>query len=88
MITFEDLDDLCTYLNERVVPPTDEGPHCDGTPKFVLEYLWRAGRGNELHDYLTTGQGRCDCALLSNFPGLFYEGDSPAIPHVDASEVM
>ena len=74
--TLEDLDALCAYVNERVVPGNEPGNHCDGTPRYAREFLQCCKPSQEqyLEEYLSAGLGTCDCVLLINYPGIFHEG--------------
>jgi hypothetical protein len=78
MVTLEELRQLCDYVGRRIVPSTDDGLHCDGTTRHAKDYLETLGESARLSEYIKTGQARCDCLFLMQFPGVFSEGTEDA----------
>lgn len=65
MVTEDELRKLCDYLNDRIVPGTEPGNHCDGTGKYAEDYLASIGELDErLADYQEAGHAVCDCFYL------------------------
>lgn len=78
VITRDELEALCAYIDIKITLPDQPGEHCDATPKYASEYLESIGEINRLDDYIDIGRGCCDCTLLMNFPGTFPDEDEHA----------